>query len=433
MDGMSVPGLNRELADQLQRLGVTLGPAAPPAAAAAATAAAAAPLPGVVPIEAAVPGRQVANAHGTCYVSTARRGAAEPHGGVPLAAARAASTVSLAALARDAAIADLDLGRAAFVDTETTGLAGGSGTYAFLIGAGRFVGDTFQVRQFFMRDPAEEPAQLAEVMDWLADASGLVTFNGRTFDLPLLRTRFALNYLQLPVADGPHLDLLPPARRLWRRRLPSCALQSLEYHVFGLERQDDVPGWLIPDRYFRFQADGDARPLVGIFQHNVTDILTMVSLTSHLARAYGEPHAMLDHGRDWLSLAAQYLALGQLERAMAACDTALTHTLPERDVEEALGLLGAAAKKAGDWERALAAWSRLMAMDPPPRLYPFEEVAKYHEHQARRPQAALAVCERARELLDASALRPRRGRRRALAELDHRLARLRRKVGASAS
>lgn len=417
------------MAEQLARLGVSLGPPTPPDATPPDATPPAATNLSVLPIEHAVPGQQVVNDHGTCYVSTARRGAAESHGGVPLEAARIASSPSLAALARDAALADLDLGRAAFVDTETTGLAGGTGTYAFLIGAGRFVGDTFQVRQFFMRDPAEESAQLAAVRDWLADASGLVTFNGRTFDLPLLRTRYALHQLPLPAADAPHLDLLPAARRLWRRRLPSCALQSLEQHVLGLERVDDVPGWLIPDRYFRYQQDGDARPLVGIFQHNVTDILTMVSLTSQLARAYGEPQLALDHGRDWLSLAGQYFIAGDLERTLAASETALAHTLPPADVEDALGLLAAAAKKAGDWERALAAWARLMSMDPPPRLYPFEEVAKHHEHRAGRPADALAVCEQARALLESGRLRPRRGHRRALRDLEHRLRRLRRKVG----
>ncbi len=426
----AMSALDPDLVARLSRMGVTIGVPPAPNARAADLSEPPPASPAVLAIEDAVPGESVANTHGHCYVSTSHRHVQEIHGDEPLAAARAADTASLAALARDGALADLDLGRAAFLDTETTGLMGGTGTYAFLVGVGRFQGEAFQVRQFFMRDPSEERAQLAEVADWVADASGLVTFNGRAFDLPLLRTRYALHRQSLPVAERAHLDLLPAARRLWRKRLDSCSLQSLEYHVFGLERQDDVPGWLIPQRYFNYQRDGDARGLVGIFRHNVTDVLTMVSLTTRLARAYGQPQAALAQGQDWLCLAGQYLAGGHWERAAAACDTALAAGLPPADADEALGLLALAARRAGDWPRALAAWSALADRPRPPRLQPFEELAKYHEHRARAPEQALDVVARARDLVAAGALRPRRGRTQALADLDHRLARLRRKLGA---
>jgi len=425
--------LDPELLARLSRLGVTIGPAATGEPAARAVS----PPPGrgaestaVLPLEQAVPGRHVTNAHGACYVSVAHRAAHETHAGRALADALTASTGSLAALARDAAVADLDLSRAAFLDTETTGLMGGTGTYAFLIGVGRFVDGVFQVRQYFMADPAAERAQLAEVAAWLSDASGLVTFNGRTFDVPLLGTRYALQRLAPPLAGAPHLDLLPAARRLWRRRLPSCALTSLEQHLLGLERTDDVPGWLIPARYCRYQLDGDARPLVGIFQHNLTDVLTMVSLISLVARTYGEPEVAVHHGRDWLSLAQQYLAAGQLGRAMAAGDTALAHGLPPHEAEEALAMLATAARRAGDWERALAAWGDLAASPQVSRLFPFEELAKYHEHRAKDAARALAIVDHAWALVTSGALRPRRGRRRALSDLEHRRARLRRRAGA---
>lgn len=408
-------------------MGVTIGPPA----SAPETRPSPRPSPAVLPIEAAVPGRDVANEHGHCYVSDARRTVDEDHAGVPLVHGRTASTASLAALARDASLADVDLSRAAFLDTETTGLAGGTGTYAFLIGIGRYVEDTFQVRQFFMRDPSEERAQLAEAADWLADASAIVTFNGKSFDVPLLTTRYALHRLASPVTERPHLDLLAPARRVWKRRLVSCALQSLETHVFGLERVDDVPGWLVPERYFRYQQDGDARPLVGIFHHNALDVLTMVSLTTRLAQAYGEPHLALEHGHDWLSLATQYALAERPDDALAAADAALAQGLPPRETEEAYGLIGDVAKRAGDWPRALAAWTVVAESPRPGRLYPFEELAKYHEHQARSPADAVAIVERARALVESGALRPRRGRTRALSELDHRLARLQRKAGSS--
>lgn len=420
--------MSPELIERLRALGVTIGPPA----SLPETGPISRPSPAVLPIEAAVPGRDVANEHGRCYVSDARHTVDEDHAGVPLVHGRSASTASLAALARDASLADVDLARAAYLDTETTGLAGGAGTYAFLIGIGRYVEDTFQVRQFFMRDPSEERAQLAEAADWLSGASALVTFNGKSFDVPLLSTRYALHRMGSPLAKLPHLDLLTPARRVWKRRLASCALQALEAQVFGLERVDDVPGWLVPERYFRYQQDGDARPLVGIFHHNALDVLTMVSLTTRLAQAYGEPHGAVEHGHDWLSLATQYALADRPADALAAADTALARGLPPQETEEAYRLIADVAKRSGDWPRALAAWSSVADSPRPGRLYPFEELAKYHEHQARAPEAALAIVERARGLVESGALRPRRGRTRALRELDHRLARLRRKTGSSA-
>jgi len=387
--------------------------------------------PAVLPIESAVPGQVVENGHGRCYVSTVRRAADEIHAGERVAAALDACTASLASLTNRPDLADLDLARTAFIDTETTGLHGGTGTYAFLIGVGRFVGATFEVRQFFMRHPGEERAQLAAVADAVAGCGGLVTFNGRTFDVPLLSSRYTLHKLPVPLATDRHLDLLPPARRLWQRRLPSCALTSLEHHVLGLERADDVPGWLIPYRYFTYQRDGDARPLVGVFHHNALDILTMVSLVARLARAYRDPAAALHHGRDWLSLARIYAAAGDWERVVAACADALDRGLAPDDADEALHQLAWAAKRRCDWPRALAVWADLADADPPRRLYPFEELAKYWEHHAAPPDLAqaLAYAENGRDLVAGGALRPRRGRRAALADLDHRIARLRRRIG----
>ena len=123
-----------------------------------------------------------------------------------------------------------------FLDTETSGLSGGTGTYAFLVGAARFIDDKFVLQQFFMRDPAEEPALLEGVANFLAPCEALVTFNGKAFDAPLLTTRYKLHYIPVPYKEYSHLDLLPLARRLWRDRLPSRALKYLEEHVLGFTR-----------------------------------------------------------------------------------------------------------------------------------------------------------------------------------------------------
>src|SRR5207249_3171749 len=166
------------------------------------------------------------------------------HGREPLAPAFTAPLELLSTVARAAAPAG-DSRRLLFLDTETTGLAGGTGTYAFLVGVGRLDGDRFVVVQYFMRDFDEEPALLAALVPLLEQAAGVVTFNGSGFDLPLLETRFVLARRRWPTLL-PHLDLLPPARRVFTLRCADCRLTTLEREVIGLERENDVPGALIP-------------------------------------------------------------------------------------------------------------------------------------------------------------------------------------------
>src|SRR5438046_1933625 len=181
------------------------------------------------------------------------------HGREPLAPAFTAPLELLSTVARAAAPAG-DSRRLLFLDTETTGLAGGTGTYAFLVGVGRLDGDRFVVVQYFMRDFDEEPALLAALVPLLEQAAGVVTFNGSGFDLPLLETRFVLARRRWPSAL-PHLDLLKPARRVWTGWLADCRLGTLESAVLGVAREDDVPGGLIPMLYFDYLRSRRAAPL----------------------------------------------------------------------------------------------------------------------------------------------------------------------------
>ena len=391
------------------------------------------PRPDVLPIERAVPGRTVENELGRCYVSDVHKAASERHGAEVLDDARRVSGWSLALVGGDPRLQALDVERTAFLDTETTGLGLGAGTYAFLVGIGRFVGRTFQVRQLFMRDPSEEPAQLAEAAAWMSGCTDLVTFNGRSFDVPLLETRYAMRGITAPLAEMRHLDLLPAARRLWSRRLSSCTLVSLEQNILGLERQDDVPGWLIPNRYFDYQSDGDARPLVGIFNHNALDILSMVSLLRRMDRVCATPTEVVEHGADWLSLSRLHEGAGDREWLVAACRAALEHELSVAEAHEALVRQSLAAKRAGDWEGATMIWRDMVAVGGPSSLFAFEELAKYHEHRVEPAQLeqALEQATHARQLVESGALVPRRGRLAALADLDHRIDRLRRRLDRS--
>lgn len=385
------------------------------------------------PIEEVVPGRWVQNAYGRCYVSVALRSTEARHGVVRLADWFDESAEALAMLANDPSLAGLDMSAAVFLDTETTGLVGGSGTYAFLIGMGRFDGPSFRVDQVFMADPSQEAAQLAQVAELVADSSWLITFNGRGFDLPLLATRYRLQRRTFPLEGRPHLDLLPVARRLFRRRLSSCALASLESWVLGVQRSNDVPGWMVPTRYFDYQHDGDARPLAPVFQHNVTDIVSMVSLATHLGRAFRRPSEVLRHAEDWLSLARCYSRYGLWAEAAAAGEAAFQAACHRAAAEEALHWLGQAARRCGEWQRAASAWQELIDLGCA-ELGPFEELAKYYEHYApqRDPRRALAVVERAQALLGAGRLRPSRGVSAAARDLERRRLRLLRKLDQAA-
>jgi hypothetical protein len=381
-------------------------------------------------IEAVIEGEVVETPLGACFVAERRWSVTETHGGLPLRAFHAHGNGTLAALARDAALQDVDPAAMAFIDTETSGLAGGTGTYAFLVGVGFFDGAAFRVRQYFMRGPHEEPALIHLLDELFARFRAVVTFNGRSFDLPLLQTRFTLQRRRFPLEDAAHLDLLPPARRLWKRRLPSCALTSLEEHVLGLCRQDDVPGWLIPARYFEYLQTGNAAPLAPVFTHNALDVLSLVSLTARMATTLADPEtAGVAHGADWYSLGRCYEELGWTERAVEAYERALTAPCAPEVRYAAFRALSFLHKRQGEWERAVRIWHALVEAGVSNHLYPYEELAKYYEHHRRDPVTALRLVREAIRRIEAGELRPRRPRQRALAELRHRMARLERKTG----
>src|SRR6202790_1745636 len=167
----------------------------------------------------------------------------------------------------------------AFLDTETTGLAGGAGTYAFLIGVGRITAEGFRVRQFFMREFGEEASLLHALTAHLAQFEVLITYNGKTYDQPLLETRYRMQRAKPPFSRLGHLDLLHGARRLWKLRFDSCRLVELENQILGVEREGDLPGELIPYVYFEYLRTREAFKLVPIFHHNAIDILTLACLT----------------------------------------------------------------------------------------------------------------------------------------------------------
>jgi hypothetical protein len=194
----------------------------------------------------------------------------------------------------------------------------------------------------------------------------------------------------------------------------------------GMTREEDVPGWMIPERYFRFQRDRDARALVGIFRHNALDIVSMASLATRMVRAYDEPTDNVHHALDWVSLGSIYERSNDLARAVWAWEQALRRQLSPAEVHETLWRLSLAAKRLGDWERAVRVWHDLVASTPR-HVGPYVELAKYYEHRTGQPaEAARHVGDARQRVADGGLERYRRGA--VLAELDYRLQRLERRL-----
>ena len=329
--------------------------------------------------------------------------------------------------------------RLIYLDTETTGLAGGTGTCAFLIGIGMIEGTQFVVRQFFLRDYPEEKAILHALAEIMAAFDGVVTYNGKTFDIPLLETRYALSRLKSPFTRLLHLDALHPARRLWRLRLESCKLQDLESAILGIERQGDIPGSEIPAIYFDYLRAGDARGLQPVFHHNALDIMTLAAITVELARAIGDGGAsMLASPVDLFSLSRMFEVAGSRDQSVETCQRALSGGLPEEIEARALHQLAMQYKRQRRHDLAVEMWRELSQRASPLALDSLEELAIHYEHHQRDPKTAIEFTLVALEWLERrSAPGGRPGQVQDLplqsltARFIHRLQRLQRKLAKS--
>lgn len=421
---------------RLQQLGVRRGRAG-----------LAAPAPAQPPPAAPFTGRQddlaarvgaeeVITRAGPCLVATRSYPLDERRGGWPLGEALAVRGAAVAACSRDPRLASFDFHQAAFLDTETSGLAGGTGTFAFMVGIGTFEPGRYVVRQVFMRNPAEERALLSVVGELLARGRALVTFNGRSFDAPLLNTRYALQREPSPLVDLPHFDLLPAARQRWRLRLPSCALGALEHDILDFQRsQQDVPGWLIPSIYQEYaRSQGQTRPevlddMARVFYHNGEDIVSMAPLAAMLCAPFDPDQAGTTASlpaADWVSLGRCYEELDWQEASETAYRRALEAGLPAELRGLALRRLGWLLKRQERRAEAVAVWHDWITSVPGPDVTPYEELAKHHEWQEVDLAAArkwtLWGLHTARQLPHGPA------REEALSSLQHRLERLERKL-----
>ncbi len=282
--------------------------------------------------------------------------------------------------------------RWAFLDTETTGLAGGSGTYAFLIGVGSITPEGFHLRQFFMRDYGEEASLLHALAEYLEPFDVLITYNGKTYDQPLLETRYRMARFRPPFERMRHLDLLFGSRRLWNLRFDSCRLVELERQVLGVERQGDLPGEMIPYVYFDYLRNREAFRVVPILHHNAIDILTLACLTAIVPWAFHSAgRSRLTHGSEMAGLARWYARAGDWDNAVDLLRRAVEVGLPDSLLFRALWEIAGLEKKRGRAEAAVGVWTDLTASGNPFQSAAYEELAKYYEHQEKNFAMALEM------------------------------------------
>jgi tetratricopeptide (TPR) repeat protein len=277
-----------------------------------------------------------------------------------------------------------------------------------------------------MRDPTEEPGLLLALEDFLAPCQTLVTFNGKSFDAPLLNTRYTLQGWRSPLKEFAHIDLLHISRRLWRDRLPNRALGSLEVDILGTSRtEQEVPGWMVPQLYFDYLRSGDARPLRGVFYHNLMDVLSMAALLNHIARLLTDPlNPDLLYSQDQAALGRLYEDLGQVDMAAQIYTTSLERDLPPTTYQDVLQRLSMLYKRQGHIDTAMTLWQQAAGLG---QVYACVELAKIFEHQRGELGQALTWTETALAIVSDPAF-SRIERYQWLPELKHRLERLERKL-----
>ncbi len=293
--------------------------------------------------------------------------------------------------------APVALDRIAFVDTETTGLAGSAGTYVFLVGVGWFRrasggGLEFAVEQIFMEDYCHESAVLAHLRDRLADFDALATYNGRGFDMPLLEARFVMNRLRAAGLVLPHLDLLAPSRRLFRGRLDSCSLSSIERNVLGMSRTHDIPGGQIPGIYFDYARGAGRARMPVVFDHHAQDIISLGALLLLFLEWLRDPaHPGLREPSDAMSMGRLLHRRGSPERSLAYLERAVHESRDAALTESALTQLAAVYRRLGRDRDAAGVWESAWRRHGLARPEACIELAKAYEHRLHDYEAALAL------------------------------------------
>ena len=338
-------------------------------------------------------GRTESNANGTHYVISNSYPHHHFHGTVLLDRLSSKDLEVLLDLAR-CKHADLDRERIVFLDTETTGVSGGAGMCPFLIGVGFFRGNAFEVVQYFIRDFDEEPSMLLALEEFLKEFDLIVTYNGQSFDLPLVESRCVLSRLDSPFEHLSHFDLLFMARRLWRAGHGSCRLTALEEKLLRFMRGPDIAGSMIPQAYFDYLQSSDASILRSVFSHNVYDIQSLAALAIHAAdRVVTEP-APLDDALDLYSLGRIFDTPRDRSKGIRCYEMALESPMPSGVRIRTLERLSVLYRRIGEHARSLTLCEQLMAQ-PEFSIIGYGGASMFFEHRARDLESALKVVDEA--------------------------------------
>ncbi|MDD5168300.1 MAG: ribonuclease H-like domain-containing protein [Syntrophales bacterium] len=347
-----------------------------------------------IPLEDLIPGEEVTTDAGVFFCVHRTAPGSSRHGERCIRDLTPLDMKLVAVLANDQSIAHLDYTHGLFLDTETTGLSGGTGTVAFLIGLGWFEGGSFVTKQVFARDYAEEKATLAYLQDLLREKRFLVTFNGKAFDVNLLSTRFIMNRLRDPLTGLPHVDLLHSARRLLSHRLSDRRLGSLEESILGFSREGDIPGFEIPQRYFDWLRRRDGRLMADVFEHNRLDILSMAALVYYLADIIDPAGDKSSHHPGDLLAAGRLFVSRELNDDAVCLLDQVTGCMQGRAARDARRELSLLYKRSARWQEALALWEEMIRSDAGD-VFALIELAKWCEHRAHDPARALALTRQA--------------------------------------
>ena len=324
------------------------------------------------------------------------------HGGLRLQKLYSTEPELVSLLARDRSFIDFHPENALFFDTETTGLAGGAGTYVFLVGVGYFDQGRFRVHQLFLPDLKSEKAFLEELNDIVQRGRQgrgfryLVSFNGKSYDLNLLSNRFILQRLEQPFSHLVHLDLLYPIRVLWKGCFKDCRLQTLEEKILGVHRQEDIPSSLIPRTYFNYLRTGQYRPFREVFEHNRLDLLSMVTLLAQASQLVREPDEHL--GVDPIIAARVHILNNEYKQAEALLEDSSRQDKWQSRTSNILFQLAKVKKKLGYKDEVLSLCSQVIDHHPFPPSDVFEEAAKVLEHHKKELDSALQIVHRGLEL-----------------------------------
>ena len=355
-------------------------------------------------IEELVQGRVQETPYGHCFVREEAYPLEYRHGEVSLSSLLEVLPESCHKLTGDERFKKWHYSRAIFIDTETTGLAGGTGTFIFMIGIGYFRGEHFHLWQFFARDYSEEMAMLYLADRLIQPFQYVVTFNGKQFDLPLLQTRYRLSRIDTLIHQLSHFDLIYPSRRIWRLRLENCRLSTLERSLLGVIRQGDVPGEEIPELYFDYLRSLNATLIARVFYHNAQDILSLVGLMNTICLLHHKPFSWGGwYSEDFYCLGRLFHQLGETEKGRRCYHQALDSGLPAHLVPSALKAISLSYKRNQEWDRALKAWDDLLVLGGEEfDRFAYEEIAKYWEHQRHHYTRAAEMVEKALEHLNRS-------------------------------